>query len=83
MAAVVEDSRVDSVEGNHIVAYVKLSDVDNAETYDTGLKELVGAQFTAETGAAVGFTVSAVNSQQRITFAVGAKLIVRGRIVGF
>lgn len=79
MPAVTQDSRVDTVEGNHIVAYVKLSSVDNADTYDTGLKEITSAQFNAETNAAVGFTVSGGT----ITFANAGTLIVRGRIVGF
>lgn len=83
MAAVTEDSRVNSVEGNHIVLYVKLSSVDNADYYDTGLSEITSACFTAETGAAIGYTVSTVSGQQRITFADGAQLIIRGRIVGY
>jgi hypothetical protein len=83
MAAVTQDSRFDTVEGNHVVAYVKLSSVDNTDTYDTGLSELVSAQFNAETNAAVGYTVSTVSGQQRITFANAGTLIVRGRIVGF
>lgn len=79
MPAVTQDSRVDSVEGNHVVLYVKLSSVDNGDTFDTGLKEITSANFNAETNAAVGFTVSG----STITFANAGTLIVRGRIIGY
>lgn len=82
MAAVTEDSRVETVEGDHRVAYVKLSSVDNTDTYDTNFETLISAQFNAETGAAVGYTVSTVSGQQRLTFANAGTLIIRGRIVG-
>ena len=78
MPAVTETSREETIEGNHRVVYGYLASVDSGDTWDSRLKVITSAQANAETGAAVGMTISGGT----ITFVNAGTLVVRVRAVG-